>query len=102
VVRFKTGNLAPEFEPSPLRIGSQEIVMAITDDRYLLSDLQHYRRNRSLLYLELRIFQCGVEGTVRQIVSPELICGDCQRRADVRSQGENTGAESVLLMETFI
>ena len=102
MVRFKTRNRALALEPSPLRIGSQGIVMAITDDGYLLSDLQHYQRNRSLFYLELRIFQCGVGGTVRQIVSPELICDDCQRRADVRSSGENTGAESVLLMETFI
>jgi hypothetical protein len=75
--------------------------MAITDDRYLLSDLQHYQRNRSLLYLELKSFERGVRGMVRQIVSPELICDYCQRVADVRFPGENTGAESVLLMEGF-
>ena len=28
--------------------------MAITDDKYLLSDLQQYPRNRSLFYIELR------------------------------------------------
>ena len=102
MVRLKTRNRVLALEPSPSRIGFQGIVMAITDDKYLLSDLQQYPQNRSLLYLELRILQCGVGGTVRQIVSPELICDDCQRRADVRSPDENTGAESVLLMETFI
>jgi hypothetical protein len=49
-----------------------------------------------------KTFPYGVEGTVRQIVSPELICDDCQRRADVRSPDESKGAESVFLMETFI
>jgi hypothetical protein len=76
--------------------------MAITDDKYLLSDLQQYPQNRSLFYLELKLLRCGVGGTVRQIVSPQLICDHYQRRADVRPPGENTGAESVFLMETFI
>jgi len=37
----------------PLRIGSQYIVMAITDDRYLLGGLQHYPRKRSLFNVAL-------------------------------------------------
>jgi hypothetical protein len=36
-----------------LRIGFQRIVTAITDDRYLLCELEHYPRNRSLFNLDL-------------------------------------------------